>query len=407
MEKTRLVVAICIVATLVFATGALAGPALLITPKLGLGYRYDSNFYNSENYGRGVHSYLVQPGINLLLTTPKSEVGLDYTATPTYYDDADDLLPGQRKASDSDFLGHVFKFNAMTRPTDRLELGLDNTYDLTRDPDKLDAFSNVADRDKYQINRFTPRIMYRLGERFSAGARYRNSQTVYDSDLSEDNRENRGMFDVVYHFNPRATLDLEYQVWKREYDKLSSDYLSNQAKLIFRKQFHFFNVEAGAGFQNREFSDPTLEDADTFTYRFAMEGKNPPEGEEPKSYIRAALESNFNDAGSGDEYYKGPQFSLDGGHIFLGKFYLDLWATYRLSDYESTYGFNTAGAWELREDNTFLCGGRVGYKIFEPMMVSLEGGYKNRDSNIVGYSYDNTYVLIRVDTALEFGRGRE
>ncbi|MBI9074480.1 MAG: outer membrane beta-barrel protein [Desulfatibacillum sp.] len=340
----------------------------------------------------------------MLLSTPKSNVSLDYTASPTFYDDADDLQPGQVKASEGDYVGHSLRLSAMTQPTDRIELGLDESYYLTRDPDKLDAYSNETGRDKYFINTFSPRVLYRFGERFSAQAAYRNTLTDYDDSGSEDNQENRGIFDVVYNLNSKASFDVEYQVWNRDYNKYTSDYTSQQAKLIFRQQFHYFQVEAGAGYQNREFDAVGLEDADTLTYRFAVEGQNPPDDGDPRSYIRAAFSSNFNDAGSGDEYYKGPEISLEGGHKFVEKIYLDLWASYRLSDYESTYGYNSAGVRELREDDTYDFGARLGYRIIDPVVISLEGGYKNRDSNVVGFSYDNTYVMARIDTALEFGR---
>ncbi|ACL02136.1 outer membrane beta-barrel protein [Desulfatibacillum aliphaticivorans] len=404
MGKIRAITGLTILITFVLTAFVWAGPALLITPKLGLGYRYDSNYYNSANNSAGVHTYLVEPGINVQFSTAKSMISFDYTASPTFYDDADDLKPGQIKASKADYVGHDLALNAMTQPNERLELALSETYSLTRDPDKLDQYSNETGKDKYYINTFSPRVLYSFTDRFSGQATYRNTLTNYDDPNGEDNQENRGIFDIIYNLNSKSSLDLEYQIWARDYDMLTSDYTSHQGKLIYRQQFHYFQVEAGAGYQSREFDVVGIKDIETFTYRVALEGQNPPDDGDPRSYVRAAFSSNFNDAGSGNEYYKGPELSLSGGHRFLEKIYLDVWTSYRKSDYETTYGLNSSNVLVLREDDTYEIGARLGYKIIEPIVISIEGGYKNRDSNVAAYSYDNTYVMGRIDTALEFGR---
>ena len=404
MGKIRAITGFSILAVFALTALAWAGPALLITPKVGVGYRYDSNYYSSHSNSAGVHTYAIEPGIGVQVSTSKSMVSFDYTASPTFYDDADSLKPGQIKASKANYVGHDLALNALTRPTERLELALEETYSLTRDPDKLDVYSNEAGKEKYYINAFSPRVLYHVTDRFSGQVAYKNTLTDYDDDGAEDSRENRGVFDIIYNLNSKASLDLEYQVWARDYDRYTSDYTSHQTKLIYRQQFRFFQLEAGAGYQSREFDAVGMKGAETFTYKLVLEGRNPPEDGDSRSYIRAAFSSNFNDAGSGDQYYKGPEFSLAGGHRFLEKIYLDIWASYRRSDYECSYGLDSSNVLVLREDDVYEMGARLGYKIIDPIVLSIEAGYKNRDSNVASYSYDNTYVMGRIDTALEFGR---
>ncbi len=140
--------------------------------------------------------------------------------------------------------------------------GLNASSYLTRDPGQSDVFDNSISRDKYTANWITPFIVYDFGHKFSARVGYGYSNIDYNPEDREDSKENRGTFDLIYNFTPKTSLDLEFQHWKKEYDGPTSDYTSNQAKLIFRRQFKNFKISAGAGYQNRNFDDSSLDDLD-------------------------------------------------------------------------------------------------------------------------------------------------
>jgi hypothetical protein len=388
---------------LYFPVQGLAAGKITIKPKVSTSWQLDSNFYKAETIERDVYTYLVQPGIELGYETPKSQVLLNYTLNSYYYDDKGTVPSGQEPADKEDYTGHTGILRARARPFDRLALGLDNSYYKTRDPGQSDRFSNAIDRDKYFINRLTPLVFYEFGPKFTAGIRYRNTETDYDIGTMEDSTENRGMFDLVYNPTRLTSLDLEYQRWKRDYDLTTSDYTSDQIKLILRKQFKYFSFEMGGGSHNRDFDDPSLKDIDVFTYRIALIGQNPPAPEPWRSHITYDAEQNFNVSGTGDTYFKATRFSLDAGHLFEEKILVGINCCYQISDYETFLGLTPAGTTELREDKTFDISGSLGYLFTDWLTFSITAGYEERDSNLAGYDYDNRYYMLKIDLVYNLG----
>ncbi len=401
--QNRITLILFIVLMISFPVTAMSQGKFTLNPMLSTTLRSDDNFYKAETIEREVNTYLVKPGFELDYETAKSRISLDYSLNVYYYDDKDTLMPGWRPAEDEDYVGHTGVLDVRTTPTDRLTMGLTDSYYYTRDPAQSDVFSNSVTRDKYYINRFTPFIFYDLGPKFSMGFRYRHTQTDYSEEVSEGSTENRGMFDVVYNFNRTTSLDLEYQYWNRDY-KVSSDYESGQIRLILRKQYKYFSFEAGAGYHERNFDEPGLENIDVFTYRAALTGQNPPEGSVPRSYITLVAETNFNDSGVGDRYYKATRYSMMAGHVFARKFPFDLEASFQNSDYEKWAGLTPAGTLEVRDDDTKRVEGRLGYIISDYLVFTLAAGHEDRESNMAGRDYDNTYVSARLGFVYGVGK---
>ena len=221
-----------------------------IVPKLLASWQYDSNYFLANTNERPVFTYLLQPGIDLGIQTAKSSVLLDYTLNAYWYDDRDTVPPGERAASDDDYVGHTFDLKMRYQAFTRLQFGLDELYLLTRDPAQSDAFSDSILRLKYHLNALTPFLVYEFGPKFSVAARYRNTKINYVNTDIGDSDENRGIFDFIYNLNSRNSIDLQYQYWQKNYD-VATDYTSNQVKLIFRRQMRAFDIIVGGGYQNR------------------------------------------------------------------------------------------------------------------------------------------------------------
>jgi hypothetical protein len=401
--QNRVTLILFIVFMISFPVTAMSQGKFTLNPMLSTTLRSDDNFYKAETIEREVNTYLVKPGFELDYETAKSGISLDYSLNAYYYDDKDALMPGLKPADDEDYVGHTAVLDMRTKPTDRLTMGLTDSYYYTRDPAQSDVFSNSVTRNKYYINRVTPFIFYDLGPKFSMGFRYRHTQTDYSEEVSEGSTENRGMFDVVYSFNRTTSLDLEYQYWNRDY-KVSSDYESGQIRLILRKQYKYFSFEAGAGYHERNFDEPGLENIDVITYRAALIGQNPPEVSMPRSYISLVAETNFNDSGVGNKYYEATRYSMKVGRVFMEKFPVDLEAVYQNSDYEKWVGLTPAGTLEIREDDTTSVELKAGYILNDYMVFSVAAGNQERESNIAGRSYDNNYLLGTVDIVFRMGK---
>jgi hypothetical protein len=378
---------------------ATAGPKVVIKPKISTSARYDTNYYKADARSRGVYTYRVDPGIQIGYETAKTRINADYVMQLHYYFDDDKRIKNSQtgklepKTSDSNFTGHLATLSAKTSPLDRVTLSLEDTFHRTRDPGSSDRFSNSTDRAEYYINKITPGIAYKFGDRFASQVRYQSEQVGYIDNAGEDSVENRGILNLIYKLNKKQSMDLEYKIWNRDYEYNSADYLSNEALLIYRQQFNHLGVEAGTGYHNRSFDEDTIEDKDGFAGKFAIVGQNPPAPKEARSYFRFGAEHDMNDLGTGDSYYRATKVELTGGHNFIKKFLVSASASYQYSDYLGSYGLDSSNKPVEREDDLLKLSGRVGYKLLDWLALSVETGWETRDSNHLGKDYDNTFVL--------------
>jgi len=401
-QRKSLILVTVISLFLTFPVLAQAQGKITINPLITTSWQVDSNYYKAQIGEREVYTYLLQPGIILGYETAKSVILLNYTLDAYYYDDQDPVPAGQTATDENDFVGHTINLSAATKPFDRLTLGLDESFIKTRDPGASDIFNNEVDRDKYFINRLTPRILYEFENRFSLQFRYNNTETDYDPANREDSTENRGMFDVIYNLSRTSSLDLEYQQWNRDYDLTTSDYDSDQFKLIFRKQFKYFSIEAGGGYHEREFDAPTLADLDVFTYRVAFIGQMPPAPDEPRSNIAFIAEQNFNDSGTGENYFESLRLTLSAGHVFMEKIKANLMSYYQSSPYERSTSLSPTGA--LRDDDTFHIEAGIGYMFTDWLTFGINGGYEDRESNVTNFDYDNKFFMAKLEFNYNLGK---
>ncbi len=397
--STWAVFTIAVIILLSFPVTTLGVDKFTLKPKLTATWQTDSNFYLAEATKREVYTYLVQPGVAIGYLTDKSSIILDYTLDAYYYDDQDDVPAGQAKAKDDDYVGHTLAFRASTKLFDRFTLSLDDSFSRTRDPADADIFSNSIARDKYDINRLTPAILYDFADSFSLGLSYRNTQTDYELSTGEDDSEHRGILDLILNFSRTASLVLQYQRWDKDYDLTTSDFTSDRVVLTLKKQFKYFTFEAGGGYHERDFDDASLASIDTGVYRVAVTGQNPPAPEAPRSLISISSEMDFSDTSD----FTAHKQTLTISQTFLEKITIKIDASYQNSDYEQTTGLTPSGATELQDEDTYTLSGSIGYMFTDTLTFSLGSDYEDRDSNIAGNSYDNTSIWTRLDFAYDFG----
>jgi hypothetical protein len=367
----------------------------VVTPTINASARYDSNYYLDDT-DVAAYTYLLQPGVIMNYSTPKSSVDFLYTLNAYFYD-ADDSIPAGNYSdpSDDEYVGHTVGLSARTQATAKLALGLDEKYNLTRDPAEWDAFTNKVDRKEYYVNTLSPYVEYQFDERLWGKAAYRNTIVTYDEESDEDATEHRGLFDVRYQFWPTASLGLEYNVWQRDYDIGVSDYTSNEVNLVLRKNAKYLFFEGAVGYHNRDFDTGGREDEDAFTYRLAVGGQTSGQDQGiPKSYGKLSLIHNFNDSGVGDNFSETTGVDLTVGHVFLEKILGDFSAYYRLAEYPDQKAGN-----EDREDDLYGFSAGLGYQWNRWLTLMLKAGYEERDSNNNGYDYDNSFIIFTVGSA--------
>ena len=389
-----------IVLILSFDLAGSSGSDFDIKPKISGSWMSESNYYRTEFDEKAVYTYLLRPGIDVGFKTAKSLVELDYTLDAYFYDDQDPDVGG---GSPDDYLGHTLTFKSRTKPTHRLTLGLDDSFYLTRDPYQSDILSNRRTRLEYWINRLTPRVVYEFGRRFTAGMRYRWTELDYDRDVYEDSTEHRGIFDLIYSLNSRTHLDLQYQRWDMNYDKNTSDYTSDQIELLFKKQFHYLALVMGGGYQDRRFDDPDQEDISTPSWKIGFDAQNPPSGGRMRTWGSVYFIQDLPLWHDAQDYYVARRVSLEAGHVIRGRFPLSVEAAYQNSDYDRLTGLTSSGSLEKRNDDGYGVQGTLGYLFSRDVLLSASAGYEKRDSNLMGLSYDNQYVMIELSFAYEIG----
>jgi hypothetical protein len=369
----------------VFAQGR-----LLVKPYIQVDWQSDSNFHKSETNEKTVYTYTVNPGIEMGYTTDKTLMSLKYGLRTYKYDDQDENIPGQKNADKYDYTAHDANFRFQTQATKRVLLGLDNTFTKTRDPASADEVSNSPeDRYKYNLNRFTPRVNYRFGEKYSLDVKYTNLYTDYRDDgpgQGEDSTENRGTFILNYHFSPKTSFNLDYQYWQRDYDKTTDDYDSNQITMNVSHQFNRLVLNAGAGYHKREF-DQKADDLESFVWNFSGTWKL------PKSSVTLGVSSNLNDAGTGDTYFNATRLNASFSHLFMEKIRGTLSGYYQNSDYETS----------SRDDDRWLVSLGADYLINRYFTVGISGGHEERDSNKTGMDFDNQYVMLKARFNYDLG----
>ena len=380
---------------LVYSESMAAG-RVFIQPRIAVYVENNANFYRTETGEASVNTYGVEPGVKMLYKTAKTKVAADAAVDIRNYDSDDAAPAGYQEADDYNYTGLKGDLAVSHDLTERLTLGVDDTLRVTRDPEFVDQYSNSVGRGKYTTNTFSPNVYYDFGNKFGVGGKYQNVVINY-SDEEEDFTENRGVVDLFYNLNRSTAVYFDYQLSDGSYDSFSSDYTTHEASLNFSKSFNFFTFTAGAGYYNRSFDSNGLDDIDGVLWSIVVEGKDRSEEDslKPRRTVRIALTHDLNSYGSGDSYYAATQLEIKGGYMFTEKLGVSGLFLFQNSDYE----INPSD----REDDLLVVSGRIGYQVLPFMNLSLEAGYRDRDSNTDGYSYDDTFVMARSEFTYDIG----
>ena len=179
-NRMRLIAWAAFIISILFPVSLFAASKFNIQPRIFTSWERDSNFFLAESLEREVYTYKISPGVKVDFESAKTNLKLDYTLDQNYYKDQDTVPPNEKPAEDENYTGHTFTGEARYQAFDRLLVGLNGSYYLTRDPAQSDNLGNSIDRDKYDIIRITPLLFYKFGDKFDVGLRYRYTELNYD-----------------------------------------------------------------------------------------------------------------------------------------------------------------------------------------------------------------------------------
>jgi len=371
-----------------------AATTITIKPMLTISGQYDSNFYRTDDNEREVYTYLIQPGIQLGIETAKSKVTFNYRLNAYFYDDISAVPVDGHPASHEDYVGSYALLDAKYLLTDRLTIGVEDSFYKSREVYTYDEYTDNTERRKHYINRLTPYIFYNFGERFSAGLRYRRQDIDYNDSSMDDSVEHRGIFDLLYRPSRTTTIDFQYQHWKMDEEQDDLDYTSDQLQLIFTKRFRYFSVKLGVGYHHRDYDESDADDDDALIYIGYIDAAFPLPFK--KINVTFGYRQNFSDLG---EFRINNSYALNIRRLFLEKIEVSLDGYYTVSEY-------IGKDFENREDEIYGVSGTVRYPFRDWLTFSVSAGMTDRDSNMSGYDYENFFVSwgLEMSYPITFGK---
>ncbi len=396
LERDKIAYALRIVFVTVFVFSGTAWGNINIEALVITGWEYNSNFWRSETDEAAVDTFFLKPGITLGYDTAKSKVEAGFILESYWYNDREAPPTGVQDASDDDYVGYTGHFLGETQVTQRLTLMLSDSLFRTRDAANSDIYSNSISRDLYTINYFSPGLYYDFGNKFDLRLKYRNIITDYSEGTTESSKDNGGVADLLYNFNSRSSVFLSYNMWERDYDGTTSTYLSNKLTLNYTRQFHYFSLDVGGGYHHRSFDQTGLDSFDLFAWHIIVDGQKPPApARKPKGHMKLALRQDYNDAGIDNQYYIATQLDAELGYLLMAKIQTIFKVYYQNSDYQNDP--------QDRNDDTYLVSGSVSYRFWDHGKVTLEFGYKERQSSLTGNDYEDTFSMLSFDFDYDFG----
>ena len=364
-----------------------------ITLSLDIERQHSSNFYRSEEDEIGVHSTIIKPGVIARGWTDRSYVVFAYSPVFNYYSDDSDRVD----ASDDSFVGHDLNLRGGTTFFERLKLSLTERFYDTREPGAYDIFlESEADRERYKNNQVSPFLSYDFAEKFTAILGYQYQ--AYNFEDSDNSNEHRGYGTLRYHLDDRNSFEVEEQYWARRYPS-NPDYVSNQIKLIFRRELSdFLRCEIGGGYHDRQFESGAtgVEDYDGFIYRLGLTG------ESEASSLFLGYTKNLNDFSKGTWYFEAQRITLHVEHTFLAKLTCTLAAYYQENDYEDII----PGIPKPREDEIWDAFIGVRCRFRDWLSAGLSYEYTDRGSNITGWDYSENRIYGNIRFEYSTARGQ-
>jgi len=393
---------------------AVAAPSITFEPLLTVGGRWDSNFYQTEEDESEAYTYLVSPGLSVDLQGARSNVILNYMMEAHFYDGADGDPTVDSGASlplnDLDYTGHQLSLDSNFDLTSRLILGLDGAYFHSRYPTQYDRLSTQILHHEYDLYHVSPMLFFDITQRLTAGLRYRHSEIDLEGDddldpvaLDTDNTD-EDLWEMTISYTPwrDLTMGLDLEQAEVDYSDRIDDYEAQRIRLRVQKRYPQIALDAGVGFENRDFMAAKIKDEDLFTWRLGLTAQAPDPMARPRSlgevYIRPvdhvhfAVERQFNNIGS---LYTATRFVGSVGSMWGEKIESRVKGWYQESDYEYLTGSTPEGGQQATRDlETWDVSASLGYHIIRNLVISATGGYREQESNLVDEDYTDTYGLI-------------
>jgi hypothetical protein len=283
--------------------------------------------------------------------------------------------------------------------------------------------SRTFRRTPYYRNVVEPSVEYRFGRENTVAINYRNNIYEIDSRISEDSMENyinprltywfnihngvsleygltlgdferssdltghmgRGRY--TYRFNPRTSAFGEYTYLARDFEPFSNDYDIHTASLGISHSFsrtlsgsaqagyYWYNPERGNAADDFFYDVSLTQRAEKTTYTISSQG--------------GYTEDFFSAENRGfTQYYRAIGRV---SHQLLEKMTVGLFGSYEWIKY-----YRALVERRRQQDNIWAVGGDVAYKLSQWLTLSLEGSYRENDSNFDTADYTEYRGIFKI-----------
>lgn len=386
---------------------AVAGPSFRVDPSITVGGRWESNFYQTEENEQEAYTYLVSPGISAELQGARSSVMLNYMMEAHFYDEVED--EEGRSLSNLDYTGHQASLAGAYDLTNRLTLGLDGSYYHTRYPTYYDRLSTQIWHQEYDVYSVVPKLFFDITRRLTAGLTYKYTEIDLGSrdeidpiELDTDNTdEDLWTMNISYTPQRSVSVGVDLMLADVDYEDRIDDYDARRVRLNVQKRFRRIALDAGVGYNERDYRVVEIEDEELVTWRLALTTQVPElTGRpgylgnvylRPVDHVHFSVDRSFNNIG---DLFTSTRFTGSVGSMWGGKLQSRIKGWYQISDYENQAGLTAAGDQSIRELKTWDISASLGYHVLKNLVLSATGGYREQDSNLEDDDYTNTYGLI-------------
>lgn len=360
--------------------------------KLNIGLKiseeYSSNIYLAETDELDDYTSRLLSKLDFGWSTPKSHLNMDYTISVMEYSFPQDeeMLEGDKEY----VIWHNLKFNTGTYTRGffgkRLYFDVTEEFFQNDDPHRVER-GFLTGRNEYYINRLSPQIRYKLGNKLQLAVKYVQEILEYKQADIEDSREHRGILSMQHKLNSKNWLKIEYQYAKRSFD-VSQSYRVNQGWLKF---YHILNsyvkCDLGGGYQDRSYTEGLVEDWKGITLLAGLEATT-----WNKLSSRFTYQSQPNTLGY-FAFYRSQRLDMHLKYELLTDLLLVSDPFIQWDDYRQP---------KDRRDRLIGWGGKLSYTIHEGWQAEAAYHRLERHSNVSGNSYHENNVSISLSAYYDF-----
>jgi len=174
-----------------------------LTPTISVAQTHDDNIYLDSTDENSDYMTTASPGLSLDVLSQDTHLEFQYAPTFVWYD----------KEDQNDTVRHWGTATFGRDLTEYLRLDLTDTYAESEEPiEEAEDVEGVRDtRDSYRRNAFTGSLGYLFGPENVLTVGYRHSLLKNDDDTVDDGRVRNPFASVIYWFNVKHGVELDYE----------------------------------------------------------------------------------------------------------------------------------------------------------------------------------------------------